>query len=106
MAKASQPESLSTLNQSGGVNVVGPAEVTVAGDVVGRDKIVGYTADQVSVLIEQIRKEFQPKPFTGRSPYVGLDFFSEKNADLFFGRERLVEQLITRVMGAHHIFIT
>src|SRR6185436_3769554 len=58
---------------------------------------IGYTSEQVSVLLTQIKSQFQPKPFDGRSPYKGLDVFQEKDADLFFGREKLVEELIGRV---------
>jgi hypothetical protein len=38
-------------NQSGGINI-DAEQVDIAGDVIGRDKIVGYTADEVRNLLE------------------------------------------------------
>jgi hypothetical protein len=88
---------------SGGVSIT-DAQVTVGGDLVGRDKIVqGYTADQVSSLITQISATFQPKPFDGRCPYLGLDAFSEDDADRFFGREALVNELVARVRDSRFV---
>jgi energy-coupling factor transporter ATP-binding protein EcfA2 len=81
-------------------NIVG-GEVSIA----GRDIYKGYTAEQVSVLLAQITSTFQPKPFDGRCPYKGLDVFEEEDADLFFGRERLVEDLLGRVKESRAIFI-
>jgi hypothetical protein len=68
-------------NVSGGVNV-DANQVTIHGDVVGRDKIVGYTVEQVSALLTQIGSTFQPKPFDGRCPYLGLDAFTEDEQQL------------------------
>src|SRR6185436_21030349 len=75
---------------------------TAIGNIsIGRDLsgnfTIGYTADQVSLLLSQIRTEFQPKPFSGECPYKGLEVFEEEDANLFFGRERLVEELVGRV---------
>lgn len=65
--------------------------------VIGSGNVVGYTSEQVSALLEQISKTFQPNPLYGRCPYKGLDYFEEEDAELFFGRERLVEELVGRV---------
>jgi len=67
---------------------------------------IGYSAEQVSVLITQITTTFQPKPFDGRCPYMGLDAFDEEDAELFFGREKLVEDLVSRVKGSQTVFVT
>ena len=66
----------------------------------------GYTVDEVSVLITQIQSTFQPKPFDGRCPYKGLDVFEEEDAELFFGREKLVDDLVSRVKDSRTIFVT
>ena len=71
-----EPPAAPVSNVSGGVNV-DANQVTIGGDVVGRDKIVGYTVEQVSTLLTQISSTFQPKPFDGRCPYPGLDAFSQ-----------------------------
>jgi WD40 repeat protein len=75
-------------------------------NIAGRDIYKGYTAEQVSVLLTQITSTFQPSPFDGRCPYKGLDVFEEEDAELFFGRERLIEALASRVQEARAVFIT
>jgi formylglycine-generating enzyme required for sulfatase activity len=83
--------------------------IDVGGNVSGNITIghtIGYTADDVSVLIDQITSTFQPKPFDGRCPYKGLDVFEEEDAELFFGREKIVEDLVKRVKGSRTVYIT
>ena len=93
-------------NQSGGISAKAD-RIDIGGDVVGRDKIVqGFTADEVDALLTHITSTFQPKPFTGRCPYVGLRSFDESNADLFFGRETLIHELAARLQSTRVVFIT
>jgi WD40 repeat protein len=75
-------------------------------NIAGKDLYKGYTAEQVSVLLSQIRSTFQPKPFDGRCPYKGLDVFEEEDAELFFGREKLIDELVNRVKDSRSVFIT
>jgi WD40 repeat protein/energy-coupling factor transporter ATP-binding protein EcfA2 len=75
-------------------------------NIAAGDIYKGYTADQVSVLLKQITSTFQAKPFDERCPYKGLDVFEEEDADLFFGREKLVDDLVSRVKGSRTVFIT
>ncbi|MBI2976920.1 MAG: WD40 repeat domain-containing protein [Chloroflexi bacterium] len=89
----------------GGVSIGNSAQVTVGGDIVGRDKIVGYTAGQVRALIADLAGQFQPKPFDGQCPYLGLDAFTEEDADRFFGREKSVAELVARVSEARAVVI-
>ncbi len=85
----------------GGINIEG----NVSGNIqIGHN--TGYTAEQVSVLITQIQSTFQPKPFDGRCPYKGLDVFEEEDAELFFGREKLVDDLVSRVKDSRTVFVT
>jgi energy-coupling factor transporter ATP-binding protein EcfA2 len=77
-------------------------EVTIA----GRDVHKGFTAEQVSNLLIQIKTTFQPKPFDGRCPYKGLDAFEEEDTELFFGREKLIKELVMKVQDFRTIFIT
>src|SRR5215208_4818097 len=75
-------------------NSIAVGEIHIGGDVGGSIKIGhGYTAEEVSVLLTKITSGFRPKPFDGRCPYKGLDVFEEEDAELFFGRERLVDDL-------------
>jgi WD40 repeat protein/energy-coupling factor transporter ATP-binding protein EcfA2 len=81
----------------------------VGGGVSGNIRIghtIGYTADEVSDLINEISSTFQPKTFDGRCPYKGLDVFEEQDAELFFGREKIVDDLVERVKGSRTVFIT
>src|SRR5688572_20065461 len=88
-------------------NSIAVGGITVGGDVRGSITIGhGYTAEQVSVLLTQITSTLQPKSFEGRCPYKGLDVFEEEDADLFFGRERLVQDLISRVKESRSVFTT
>lgn len=92
---------------SGGVRIASQVEVstTVAGARVTGVEIgqvsgpvtVGYSAGEVQDLIADLRSTFEPKPYTGECPYVGLQTFQEEDAGLFFGRERLVGELLERV---------
>ena len=67
---------------------------------------IGFTSDQVSTLITQISTTFQVKPFDGRCPYKGLEVFSEEDSELFFGREKWVENLMGRVKESRTLFVT
>jgi len=82
--------------------------IDIGGDVSGTISIgsTGYTAEEVALLIEQIRSTFQPREFDGRCPYKGLEVFEEEDADLFFGREKFVEDLVGRVKASRTVFIT
>ena len=66
----------------------------------------GLSAEEVFVLLEKQSKPFQPKPFDGRCPYKGLDVFEEEDAELFFGREKLIDDLVSRVKESRTVFIT
>ncbi len=74
--------------------------------IIGSHNVVGFTSEQVSTLITQISTAFQPKPFDGHSPYKGLDVFEEEDAEMFFGREKLVEDLVIRLKESRTVFVT
>jgi formylglycine-generating enzyme required for sulfatase activity len=84
-------------------------DISISGDVIGGDirigPTIGYTAEQVSDLLKQITTTLQPKPFDGRCPYKGLEVFGEEDAELFFGRERLVNELVGRIKESRTVFI-
>src|SRR5512147_1831873 len=75
-------------------------------NVAGGDIIKGYTVEQVSALLVRITSTFQPKPFDGRCPYKGLEVFQEEDASLFFGRESLIADLVSRVKASRTVFVT
>jgi len=49
-------------------------------------------------LAASMRRE--DAPASGVAPYKGLQYFDEADADLFFGREALVEKLLNRIIGS------
>lgn len=82
------------------------ADISGEVNIATGDIYKGFTAKQVSVLIKQITTTFQPKKFDGHCPYKGLDVFEEEDAELFFGREKLVADLINHVKESKTVFIT
>ncbi len=87
----------------GDVRVDGSIEGSL---IIGSNNVVGFTADQASAFMAQLAEKFTPKPFDGRSPYKGLDYFEEADAELFFGREKLVEELVAKVRQSRTLFVT
>lgn len=76
------------------------------GQVAGvRIEQMGYSAEQVQALISQINSQFEPRPFSGECPFVGLRNFKETDADLFFGRERLVAEMIEPLRNQRFLVI-
>ena len=82
-------------NQRGGVNLGSYNVLDIKGNIIGT--LNGYTYDQVIELIAALRSQEQTKNYSGRPPYMGLVTYQESDTDLFFGREKLVEGLISRL---------
>jgi formylglycine-generating enzyme required for sulfatase activity/energy-coupling factor transporter ATP-binding protein EcfA2 len=89
-------------------NSIAVGSIEIGGDVSGSIHVgnVGYTVEEVSALLTEITSTFQSKPFDGRCPYKGLDVFEEEDSELFFGREKLVDDLVNRVKESRTVFIT
>lgn len=88
------------------VDIRAQRNVNIEGDVIGRDQITyGYSAEQVGVLLASLTAEYQPRPFDGRCPYPGLAPFREADAALFFGRERIVQQLVEHLADGPATFV-
>jgi hypothetical protein len=66
---------------------------------------VGLSLEQTKILLEKLRREFQPKPFSGKCPYPGLDAFRETDTDLFFGLENQIAALLKRIKTASFLMI-
>jgi len=103
------PEQVEKTNAQADEQSIAIGSIEIGSDLRGSITIghtIGYSAEQVSALIKQITTTFQPKKFDGRCPYKGLDVFEEEDAELFFGREKLVEDLVGRVKDSRTVFIT
>lgn len=58
--------------------------------------------DEALAAIQQAEAELerlQAGPSSERAPYLGLDTFGERDADLFYGREALIQLLVEKVRG-------
>src|SRR6185436_8175061 len=67
---------IGNIDVGGGIS----GEVIIAGGNIYK----GFSSQEVSVLISDIKSTFQPRSFDGRCPYKGLDYFEEEDAELFF----------------------
>jgi WD40 repeat protein len=65
----------------------------------------GLTIAEVAALMVELKRRDQPKVWDGRIPYPGLQAFQESDARFFFGREKLVADLLARVQQASFITI-
>lgn len=89
-------------------NSIAIGSIAIGGNVQGNITIgnTGFSSEEVSSLLKEISSTFQPRPFDGTCPYKGLDVFEEEDAELFFGREKLIEELVSRVKASRTVFIT
>ncbi|MBI5082312.1 MAG: hypothetical protein HZB17_13585 [Chloroflexi bacterium] len=93
--------------QSGGVNINTAGDAAIRGDAVGHDKIVATTTTAgghiiqaeagATIIVGATRaaptaEDEAPAP--GESPFKGLQYFDEADAELFFGREMLTAKLV------------
>ena len=65
----------------------------------------GLSAEDVAKMLVELKKTDRPQVWDGRIPYLGLASFRESDAQFFFGRERLVEDLLERVDKSSFIVI-
>ncbi|WP_420640887.1 hypothetical protein [Candidatus Leptofilum sp.] len=65
----------------------------------------GLTFEEVAALVVELKNQDQPTVWNGRIPYLGLAAYQEADAQYFFGREGLVQELLQRVQEANFITI-
>ena len=65
----------------------------------------GLSVEEVAALVVELRRVDQPTVWDGRIPYLGLTAFRESDAQFFFGREGLVDDLLERVQQSNFIVI-
>ncbi len=83
-------------------DVDGNLNVTVGRDWVGRDKIVNITkTTTIQISVEAVTQ----KPLVTASPYRGLDRFEDRDKDLFFGRDQLIQSLLAQINGSNIILV-
>ncbi|MGB1253149.1 MAG: WD40 repeat domain-containing protein, partial [Candidatus Promineifilaceae bacterium] len=65
----------------------------------------GLTTEEVTSLIATLRREEQPQVWDGRIPYLGLKTFQEADAQFFFGREKIVSELLERLKTTRFLVV-
>ncbi|HNE04944.1 MAG TPA: SUMF1/EgtB/PvdO family nonheme iron enzyme [Anaerolineales bacterium] len=79
---------------------VASGEISIGGDmnrsvvIIGSGNKVELTAEALGILKPENTTQ---EPVTGESPYMGLRYFDTQDADLFYGREALTGELLSRV---------
>jgi len=54
--------------------------------------------------LDKLEKEEEP-PAPGTSPYMGLQYFNEEDAEWFFGRQEVTERLVQSVRSLHFLAV-
>jgi WD40 repeat protein/class 3 adenylate cyclase len=54
--------------------------------------------------LDKLEKEEEP-PSPGESPYMGLQYFDEEDAEWFFGRQAVIERLVKEVCSNHFLAV-
>ena len=96
------------LSQNGGVALSGE-QVVVHGDVAGRDivrqQIDTYVKDQTIIQISDFTALESVPPAEGHPPYKGLTYFTEQDREIFFGRQSLTDELVTRLQSSKFLAV-
>ena len=83
----SDPDSTTSISRSGGADLNAQGNITVGGDVVGRDKIsTTYITDAQQYDVRGLA-----------NPYLGLQSFTYADHAKYAGREKLIAQTVTRL---------
>lgn len=75
--------------------------IQIGRDVIGT--LYGYSPDQVAAIVSALRESDHVQTYTGTPPYPGLVAYQERDAELFFGRERLTSDLAGRINSSRFL---
>ena len=89
-ASDTRPQATSVTSVSGNVNIDIQHAVNTGSDG------AGCAVEQVSTLFTQINSTFQPNPFDGRCPYLGLNAFSRAGSLLDDRSDRCMSVFVAR----------
>ena len=65
----------------------------------------GLSIEEVASLVIELKNKDQPTVWDGRIPYLGLAAFHESDAQFFFGREGLIDDLLNLAKSSNFIVI-
>ena len=66
---------------------------------------IGLSVEEVTQLAIELKNEAQPQVWDGRYPYIGLAAFQESDAQFFYGREKLIDELLDCIQESNFITI-
>ena len=66
----------------------------------------GLSIEEVEALFEKWKKGEEKPVWDGRFPYRGLEAFQEKDAEFFFGRDSLINDLLSRAERTYFIAVS
>jgi WD40 repeat protein len=69
------------------------------------DRVLRFLDDGHYVIEGQSTVPLHRPPAAGEPPFMGLQYFDESNAGLFFGREKLVGHLVARLQSHHFLTV-
>src|SRR5439155_3617550 len=81
-------------------NVRGDVRFSALGDIVGGDKITTVTTT-IQISVDAVTQ----RPLITISPYRALDRFEDRDRDLFFGRDQLIQRLLAQINGTDIILV-
>jgi hypothetical protein len=79
--------------------------IAVGGIRIGGDVSGNFTIGHQTTYITDIKSIEGLPPEPGDPPYMGLHYFTEENAELFFGRELLTDELVSKLETTHFLAI-
>ncbi len=69
------------------------------------DRVLRFLDNGKYVIEGQSTVPLHRPPAAGKPPFMGLQYFDEENAHLFYGREKLVGRLAARLQTSHFLSI-
>jgi hypothetical protein len=82
-------------NRSGGTDLNAQGDITIGGDVVGRDKVVNVAGDNVAGDKNIFTGDQQYNVHGLANPYLGLQSFTYGDHVKYAGREKLIVETVS-----------
>jgi hypothetical protein len=94
----SDPDSTNNIaNRSGGADLNAGRDITIGGDVVGRDKVVSIVGDNIAGDKNIFTGDQQYDVHGLANPYLGLQSFTYADHAKYAGREKLIAETVARL---------
>ena len=80
-------------------DVGGNVNFSALGDIVGGNKITHFSTT-IQISVEAVTQ----RPLNATSPYRGLERFEDRDKDIFFGRDQLIQSLLAQ-LGSSNVLL-